>query len=219
MNFYQYYHFYYYSKICSCCKFKRCWRENRKKKSEITEKDHLKRRVTFTCGWDDIGGNRMKLVSYKMESERPGVQPSGDWQEPRRKRKGHWSWDKWFRNKQQKREQVRKKTQGSIEERARAEHTVLMGMTLVRGQRGPQHQRALSQWREHQFAVKEFLFYHSPQILHLPLSCPLPSPSSLLSAPQPPPSARIPLNMYFCEDLLVLNYLSFCWCLQVFLLP
>lgn len=49
-----------------------------KQKSEITEKDHLKRRVTFRCGWDDIGGNRMKLVSYKTESERPGVQPSGD---------------------------------------------------------------------------------------------------------------------------------------------
>ena len=97
-----------------------------KQKSEITEKDHLKRRVTFRCGWDDIGGNRMKLVSYKTESERPGVQPSGDWQEPRRKRKGHWSWDKWFGNKEQKREQVQEKMQDSIEERAWAEHLVLM---------------------------------------------------------------------------------------------
>ena len=114
-----------------------------KKKPEITEKDHLKRRVTFRCGRDDIGGNRMKLVSYKIESERPGVQPSGDWQEPRRKRKGHWSWDKWFGNKEQKREQVWEKMPDSIEERAWAEHTVLMGMTLVRRQRGPQHHQAV----------------------------------------------------------------------------
>lgn len=135
MSFYQYYHFQYYSNVCSCYKFKRCWRGNRKKKSEITEKDHLKRRVTFRCGWDDIGGNRMKLVSYKTESERPGVQPSGDWQEPGKKRKGHWSWDKWFGSKE-KREQVWEKTQDSPEERTWAEHLVLMEWPWSEGRVG-----------------------------------------------------------------------------------
>ena len=37
--------------------------KGRQKKSKVTERDHLKGRVTFKYGWDDTGGNRRKLVS------------------------------------------------------------------------------------------------------------------------------------------------------------
>ena len=60
----------------------------------------------------------------------------------REEEEGPLELSKWFGSKE-KREQVQEKMQDSREERARAEDRVLMEMTLVRGQREPQHQRAV----------------------------------------------------------------------------
>lgn len=88
-----------------------------KQKSRITEKIILKGEwhSDVVGGWHRRQQDEVSLLQNWVREAR--CQPSGDWQEPGKKRKGHWSWDKWFGSKE-KREQVWEKTQDSPEERA-----------------------------------------------------------------------------------------------------
>ena len=67
MSFYQYYHFQYYSNVCSCYKFKRCWRGNRKKKSYWFAKEEI-RENTPPTHVDKMGySQHWWIVNHSLE--------------------------------------------------------------------------------------------------------------------------------------------------------